>query len=84
MAAVPDGTACTAGLALRVKFGAAFPVPLRATVCGEPVAVSATDRVALKVATEVGEKVMEMVQLRQEQARNRRWWTGQRRWCRSQ
>ena len=63
VATVPAGTVCAAGLALRVKFGAAVPVPLSVTVCGEPVALSATERMAAKEAAEVGEKVSEMVQL---------------------
>jgi len=38
-------------------------VPLRVVVCGEPAALSATDRVAEKPATEPGEKVTEIAQL---------------------
>ena len=43
--------------------GGAVPVPLRATVCGEPVALSANDSVAEKLATEAGVKVTEIVQV---------------------
>ena len=38
-------------------------VPLRATVCGEPVALSATESVAAKLVAEAGVKVMEIEQL---------------------
>lgn len=38
-------------------------MPLRVVVCGEPAALSATDRVAEKLATEAGEKVTEIAQL---------------------
>ena len=34
------------------------PVPVRAEVCGEPVALSATDNVAEKLVAEAGVKVM--------------------------
>ena|ERR1700677_264356 len=46
-----------------VKLGAAVPAPLSATVCGEPPASSATLSVAVKLAADAGENVMEMVQL---------------------
>jgi hypothetical protein len=36
---------------------AAVPVPVRVEVCGEPVALSATDRVAEKLVAEAGVKV---------------------------
>ena len=42
---------------------AALPVPLSVTVCGEPVALSATESVAAKLAAEAGVKVMEIEQL---------------------
>jgi hypothetical protein len=35
----------------------AIPVPVRDEVCGEPVALSATDRVAVKLVAEAGVKV---------------------------
>lgn len=43
--------------------GTAVPVPLRATVCGEPEALSAIESVAAKLATEVGKNVTEIEQL---------------------
>jgi hypothetical protein len=42
---------------------AVVPVPLRVTFCGEPVALSATESVAAKLATEAGVKVTEMEQV---------------------
>ena len=42
---------------------AVVPVPLSVTVCGEPVALSATESVAAKLATEAGVKVTEIEQL---------------------
>lgn len=42
---------------------AAVPVPLSVAVCGEPVALSATDRVAEKLVTEDGVNVTEIAQL---------------------
>jgi len=36
----------------------AVPVPVRDAVCGEPVALSATESVAVKLAAEAGVKVM--------------------------
>jgi uncharacterized protein YabE (DUF348 family) len=42
---------------------AATPVPLSATVCGEPVALSAMESEAVKLAAEAGVKVTETVQL---------------------
>jgi len=38
-------------------------VPVSVTVCGEPVALSVTETVAEKLATEAGVKVTEMEQL---------------------
>ena len=38
-------------------------MPLRVVVCGEPAALSATDRVAEKLAAEPGENVTEIAQL---------------------
>jgi hypothetical protein len=43
--------------------GTAVPVPLSETVCGEPVALSATESVALKLLTDDGVKITEMLQL---------------------
>jgi hypothetical protein len=42
---------------------AAVPVPLKVTVCGEPVALSAMESIAAKLAAEAGVKVTEMEQL---------------------
>ena len=42
---------------------AVVPVPVNATVCGEPVALSATETVAEKLAAEAGVNVTEMEQL---------------------
>jgi len=42
---------------LRVKFGTGVPAPVRLAVCGEPAALSATERVAEKVATDAGVNV---------------------------
>jgi len=38
-------------------------VPVSVVICGEPAALSATDSVAVKLATEAGEKVTEIAQL---------------------
>jgi hypothetical protein len=46
-----------AGVSVATGAGAAVPVPLSATVCGEPVALSATESVAEKLAAEAGVKV---------------------------
>jgi hypothetical protein len=42
-----------------VKDGAAEPVPLRVTVCGEPLALSATERAAVKLPVPEGIKMTE-------------------------
>ncbi len=42
---------------------AEVPVPLKATVCGDPLALSATDRVAAKAVADAGVKVTEIEQL---------------------
>ena len=39
------------------------PIPLRATVCGEPVALSAMESVAAKLVAEAGVNVTEIEQL---------------------
>jgi hypothetical protein len=39
------------------------PVPVRETVCGEPVALSAMETLAVKPVAEVGVKVTEIMQL---------------------
>jgi hypothetical protein len=50
-------------LELIVKLGAAVPVPLRVTLCGEPLALSATVSVAEYAEVEVGLNVTAIVQL---------------------
>ena len=44
---------------LTTKLGTAglVPVPVRVVVCGEPTALSATDKVAAKLVAEAGVKV---------------------------
>ena len=51
------------GLRFASGAGRAAPEPLRVAVCGELEALSATESVAVKLATEAGVKVIEMVQL---------------------
>ena len=51
------------GLSVIDNVEAAAPVPVRATFCGEPVALSATSRVAVKVPVAAGLKLTEMVQV---------------------
>jgi hypothetical protein len=46
-----------------VKSGGTVPVPLRAIVCGDPDALSATDSKAAKLPAADGVKVTAMVQL---------------------
>src|SRR5579862_2107408 len=41
-------------VALNVSFGAAVPVPVKVSVCGEPVALSVTLRVPVSAAAEAG------------------------------
>jgi hypothetical protein len=45
------------GVSVAAGAAAAVPVPLSAVVCGEPDALSATDRVAAKLAAEAGVNV---------------------------
>jgi hypothetical protein len=52
-----------AGVSDTTGAAAAVPVPLSAIVCGDPVALSTTDTVALKLAAEAGVNVTEMEQL---------------------
>jgi hypothetical protein len=49
------------GVSVAVGVAAAVPVPLSVAVCGEPVASSATDTVALKVVADAGLKTTVMV-----------------------
>lgn len=52
------GNASGFGLRAAWGAGAAVPVPVRVTVCGEPDALSATERVAEKLVTVAGVKLM--------------------------
>lgn len=63
MAVPPGMTVCDGVDELTVKLGAGLPVPFSVTVCGEPLALSATETVAVKLVAEAGVKVTEMVQL---------------------
>lgn len=61
---VPGATLNVAGLAESEKLaGAAAPVPLRATVCGLPLALSAIETDAVRVPLAAGLKMTLMVQL---------------------
>jgi hypothetical protein len=51
------------GVSVTIGARGAVPVPVSATVCGEPLALSATESVAAKLAVEAGVKEIEMVQL---------------------
>ena len=64
-AGAPGGTLCAGVGELRVKSVATggVPVPVRMTVCGLPVALSATEIDALNVVAELGVKVTEMLQV---------------------
>lgn len=62
-AAAPGFTVCVFGEEVIEKLGAAIPVPLNATVCGEVLALSATERDAVKLAAETGVKVTDIEQL---------------------
>jgi hypothetical protein len=57
------GNVSTLGVSTACGVGAAVPVPLRVTVWGEPVTLSATLTEAVKLATDAGVKVTEMVQV---------------------
>ena len=59
---VTEPKASVVGEAVRMVVGAA-PVPVSATVCGEPVALSVTERVAARAPAVAGSKVMETVQV---------------------
>ena len=58
-----DEKVSEAGVSETAGAGPAVPVPLRVTVWGEPVALSATETVAVKLAADAGLKVTEMEQL---------------------
>jgi len=51
------------GLKFATGAGTAVPEPLKVAVCGELEALSATESVAVKLATNAGVKVIEIVQL---------------------
>ena len=59
----PDVMVWDAVVEEMVKVGSAVPVPLIATACGDPDALSATDKLAVKDATDVGAKTTAIVQL---------------------
>jgi hypothetical protein len=52
-----------AGVSEATGASGAVPVPLRLVVCGDPEALSATERVAVKLAAEAGVKMTEIEQL---------------------
>ena len=60
---VCDGKASVEGVSTACGAAATIPLPLRVEVCGDPLASSATERVAVKSATDDGVKVMWMGQL---------------------
>ena len=57
------GKAIDAGVSVTVGVEAATPVPVSFTVCGEPVALSATERLAVRAPVTVGLNSTETVQL---------------------
>ena len=60
---VVDAKVSAVGESETVKVDAAAPVPLRATICGVPVALSATDRFAASAPAAAGLNSTETVQL---------------------
>ena len=65
VAVVPDCAVKLSEVGVMVAMGAggAVPMPLRITVCGDPVALSAIERMAVKAATDAGVKVTEIEQV---------------------
>jgi hypothetical protein len=63
VATVCDGNASVEGVSTACGAKAAIPLPLRVVVCGDPLALSATERIAVKSATDDGVKVMWIGQL---------------------
>jgi hypothetical protein len=61
VAVPPLVVVCVGGVVVTVKSGAAIPAPVKAAVCGEPVALSATETEAVRLATELGVNVTEIV-----------------------
>jgi len=60
----PPATVNDCGVPVSEKFATEdVPVPVSVTVCGEPVALSATESVAVKLAADAGVKVTEIVQV---------------------
>ena len=57
------GKAIDAGVSVTVGVADAVPVPVRATVCGVPVALSATERLAVRAPVAAGLNSTETVQL---------------------
>ena len=58
----PPATVNDCGVPVSEKFATEdVPVPVSVTVCGEPVALSATESVAVKLAADAGVKVTEIV-----------------------
>ena len=51
------------GVSVAVAAAAAVPVPVRVVLCGDPLALSATDTVALKLAADAGVNVTEIVHI---------------------
>ena len=60
---VPTSWLANVRLAGESTAAAAIPLPLRATVCGLPLALSVTDRVPLRVPVAVGLKLTLILQL---------------------
>ena len=63
MLVIVFGKAIDAGVSVTVGVEAATPVPVSFTVCGEPVALSATERLAVRAPVTVGLNSTETVQL---------------------
>ena len=61
--AVVDAKARVVGESVATGAAGATPVPVNATVCGEPVALSETERDAPKLAADAGVKVTPMLQV---------------------
>ena len=57
------GKGSTGGVSDAMGAGGCVPVPVSVTVCGEPVALSASENVAEKLVAEAGVKVTLKVQL---------------------
>ena len=64
VATVCDGKASVEGVSTACGAAATIPLPLRVEACGDPLASSATERVAVKFAADDGVKVTAILQLR--------------------